>query len=133
MSGGFNQLRANAWLSRHGQMILQGRRGHRREPEGIRRPLVCGGVVQLVRTPACHAGGRGFESPSLPPLELSRIYSIPINVVFTFFASLVPAQETSTCEPLCCILGYPKLSEEPSATTWELRMLPPVSTRDKTI
>ena len=22
----------------------------------------CGGVVQLVRTPACHAGGREFES-----------------------------------------------------------------------
>jgi hypothetical protein len=24
--------------------------------------LICGVVVQLVRTPACHAGGREFES-----------------------------------------------------------------------
>jgi hypothetical protein len=27
-----------------------------------RRSNICGGVVQLVRTPACHAGGRGLES-----------------------------------------------------------------------
>ena len=30
-------------------------------PEG---PPDCGPVVQLVRMPACHAGGQGFEPPS---------------------------------------------------------------------
>ena len=38
--------------------------GHRREEAVINKELKfqSGGVVQLVRTPACHAGGRGFES-----------------------------------------------------------------------
>src|SRR5262249_20790790 len=43
-------------------MVRQGTRGCRREAQGIEQSLLSGGVVQLVRTPACHAGGRGFES-----------------------------------------------------------------------
>jgi hypothetical protein len=60
-----------AALSRHGQMVRQGTTGCRRESEGITHPLLCGGVVQLVRTPACHAGGHGFES------HRSRHFLIP--------------------------------------------------------
>jgi hypothetical protein len=38
--------------------------GHRFEPCSAYHLVVndCGVVVQLVRTPACHAGGREFES-----------------------------------------------------------------------
>lgn len=34
--------------------------------------VVCGGVVQLVRTSVCHAGGRGVRVTSLPPKIISR-------------------------------------------------------------
>ena len=35
--------------------------GNRRESDTHYSPL-CGGIVRLVRAPACYAGGRGFES-----------------------------------------------------------------------
>src|SRR5205807_431936 len=45
-------------------MEQEGTRGNRKEFDDV----VCGGVVQLVRTPACHAGGRGF-SPVAPAIR----------------------------------------------------------------
>ena len=42
-------------------MVSKGTRRHRREAEGIRRELVCGGVVQLVRTPYSHPEQQDHE------------------------------------------------------------------------
>lgn len=47
-------------LSRHSQELL-GIHGHGKEGT-VTVSRLCRGVVQLVRTPACHAGGRLFES-----------------------------------------------------------------------
>ena len=48
-------------------------------------PTICGPVVQLVSTPACHAGGRGFEPlPDRHPTEKSVGFS------FIFFSGCEP-------------------------------------------
>ena len=53
-------------------------------PEG---PPYCGPVVQLVRTPACHAGGHGFEPHS------GRHYFSPVG----FFAGVAQLAEQLIC------------------------------------
>jgi hypothetical protein len=55
-------------LSRQGQKVRQGTRGCRREPEGISQSLICGGVVQRVRTPVTQeAAGSSPVAPAIQP------------------------------------------------------------------
>src|SRR5467141_2657128 len=54
----------NAALSRYFRAVSDttGKGSERKGTARQERTNICGGVVQLVRTPACHAGGRGLES-----------------------------------------------------------------------
>jgi hypothetical protein len=78
-----NKLHVVVALSRQGQMVGQGTRGRwTYETESDDRQL-CGGVVQLVRTPACHAGGRELESRRSRQFgddSISKVCSIPLQL-----------------------------------------------------
>src|SRR6202022_4160015 len=90
-----------------------------------------GGVVQLVRTPACHVGGRGVRVPSLPPsLRPGTLYllsrrrasiasALPIPVLIRTFSAVRAgtgyASMGSTCQTCSGLL----------LTTSELRITVP--------
>ena len=60
-------------------------------------PLPSGAVVQLVRTPACHAGGRGFKSlPSRHLLSFEKLASYLLALLKERNASVAQLVEQRT-------------------------------------
>ena len=63
-------------------------------------PLPSGAVVQLVRTPACHAGGRGFKSlPSRHLLSFEKLASYLLALLKERNASVAQLVEQRTENP----------------------------------
>ena len=67
--------------------------GHRFEPCTPHHFMFYGPVVQLVRTPACHAGGRGFEP------HPDRHFFVKTAFIFFLFASVAQLVEQGTENP----------------------------------
>ena len=63
-------------------------------------PAKYGAVVQLVRTPACHAGGRGFKSlPSRHLLSFEKLASYLLALLKERNASVAQLVEQRTENP----------------------------------
>jgi len=54
-------------------MVRQGSRGHRREREGMRRSSVCGGVVQLVRTPVTQEAAADPQAAGIAGVDIYKM------------------------------------------------------------
>jgi hypothetical protein len=71
---------------------MSGVRASQHPPTGNACGANTGVVVQLVRIPACHAGGRGFESRPLRQFSRSdRINPYQNSIPFNEFPELLPA------------------------------------------
>ena len=75
-------------LSSAGRASALQAEGHRFEPYSAHH--IFGPVVQLVRMPACHAGGRGFEPPSGSPY---------CTFGYSIYASVAQSVEQGTENP----------------------------------
>ena len=79
--------RHHMWtLSSAGRASALQAEGHRFEPYSVHH--FYGRVVQLVRMPACHAGGRGFEP--LPHRQFHKYSRVDVNSIFLFVFILNP-------------------------------------------
>ncbi len=90
-------------LSSAGRASALQAEGHRFEPYSAHHFLLCGQVVQLVRMPACHAGGHGFE-----PRLGRQLFCFVVGIVkWLRHRIVIPTCVGSipTTHPICT-LGY---------------------------
>lgn len=93
----FSPKKPTIALSRHFRAVSDSAGKRREQEETVRqkRSNICGGVVQLDRTPACHARGRGFKSrrschsTALAMIQMPR-KAHPINILVLGLAGCLP-------------------------------------------
>ena len=90
-----------------------------RVPPCLPNGLKCGVVVQLVRTPACHVGGRGFESRRLRHLSRITHQRLVSPAVFVAPVTRIAEDEINTDLSLRCTthtLVNCNIAQQPAAS-----------------